>query len=152
LFNITIGNNEWVHTNGCIVYQGENGKDKELLKYELTADKKPLLTVEIRDADGNLLGKVNKSTAFTDVDPQFEAKQTLKGNTLFKLALRRKKDKKKYFEIIIFSPTDIAINGIFHLKEMPYPVIVNSKGITIGQGALISHCIFENHGNAVYIS
>jgi hypothetical protein len=152
VFNIIIGNNKWVNTDGRIVYKDDNGKDKELLKYELSADSKPLVTVEIRDIDGKLLGKIDKSTTFTNIDPKFEAEESHNANALSKIVLRRKEDKKIYFELTVHSLTDFEINGVFHVKEIPYTIVVDGKGITMGHGALISECTFENHGNAVFIT
>ena len=153
MLTITFGSNKFINNNGQVVYR-KNGKDRELLKYELReSDGKPLLTVEIRDNIGTLLGKVYKSTSFVHVDSMFEAEETREGNEVKNLVLRRKKDYKKFFELIVHSPNDIEVNGIFYLEGHPYPIIANSDGLTIGRGNVISHCTFENcGGSAIYLS
>jgi hypothetical protein len=149
---IIFGSNKFINSNGLIVYR-VNGKDKELLKYELReSDSKPLITVEIRDNIGSLLGKVYKSTSFVHVDSMFETEETCEGSEVKKLILRRRKDKKKFFELIVHNPNEVEINGIFYLEGHPYPIIANSSGMTIGRGNVISNCTFENCGKAIYLS
>jgi hypothetical protein len=152
LLTITFGSNKFVNNNGIIVYKA-NGTDKELLKYELRdSDSKPLLTVEIRDECLTLVGKVWKSTSFVHVDPMFKTEIQREGSEVTRMALRRKRDNKLYFELNIRSPNDVEINGIFYLEGYPYPIIANNAGLTIGRGNVLSNCTIENCGNAIYLS
>jgi hypothetical protein len=57
--NITFGSNRFIGTNGVISIKG-----KELFKMELADDLRPLITIEIRNQNDELLGKVWKSTSF----------------------------------------------------------------------------------------
>jgi hypothetical protein len=152
MLTITFGSNKFINSNGLVVYR-LNGKDKELLKYELReGDSKPLLTIEIRDNIGTLLGKVYKSTSFLHVDPMFDGEVVCEGSEVKKMVLRRKKDYKKFFELIVHSSNDIEVNGIFYLEGNPYPIIATSDGLTVGRGNVLSHCTMENCGKAIYLS
>jgi len=153
MVNITFGSNKFINTNGIIVYKALNGKDRELLKYELRdSDSKPLIEVEIRDRLGILVGKVHKSTSFVYVDPMYESEEIREGSEVKKLVLRRKKDYHKMFELIVHSPDDIEVNGIFYIEGSPYPIIANSDGLTVGRGNTIAHCVFQNCGKGIYLS
>jgi hypothetical protein len=153
LVNITFGSNKFIDTNGIIVYKAPNGKDKELLKYELReSDSKPLLEIEIRDNVGTLIGKVHKSTSFVYVDPMYESEETREGSEVKKLVLRRRKDYRKIFELIVHSPNDIEVNGIFYVEGNPYPIIATSESLTVGRGNTISHCTMQNCGRGIYLS
>jgi hypothetical protein len=150
LVNITLGSNQFIDTNGIIVYV-KNGKEKELLKYELReTDLKPLLDVEIRDAQGRLLGKVHKSTSFVFTHPDFETVEERNGNEITRLALNRKADKAVFFELIVHEPTSIEINGLFHVGKLP--IIANKDGLRIGNGMTLSRCAFKNCGKGIMLS
>jgi len=116
--NITFGSNRFLKTNGVISIKG-----KELFKIELGDNLRPLITVEIRDQKGELLGKVWKSTSFVhwhkDYDPEYE----YENNTLKRLALKRRIDNKIVFELIFHAPDDVEINGIFYVKGLSFPII-----------------------------
>jgi hypothetical protein len=148
--NITLGSNHFIETNGIIVYV-KNGKEKELFKYELrSSDSKPLVDVEIRDAYGKLLGKVHKSTSFVFTHPDFETVEQRDGSEIKRLALVRKADKLVFFELIVHEPTNIEINGIFHIGKLP--IVATREGLTVGNGITLSHCTMENCGKGVMLS
>jgi hypothetical protein len=67
LISITFGSNRFINTNGIITFR-DNGKDKDLFRYELrSSDSKPMIDVEIRDSKNELLGKVWKSASFVHI-------------------------------------------------------------------------------------
>jgi hypothetical protein len=148
--NITIGSNQFIDTNGIIVYV-KDGKEKELFKYELRSlDSKPLVDVEIRDEDGKLLGKVHKSTSFVFTHPDFEAVEERDGKEIKRLALVRKVDKLVFFELIVHKPTNIEINGIFHIGNLP--IVATREGLTIGNGVTLSNGTAKNCGKGIMLS
>ena len=67
---ITLGSNRFIGTSGLISVKG-----KELFKID-TSGTKPLISVEIRDRKGTLLGKLWKSTSFVHwhkgYEPEYE--------------------------------------------------------------------------------
>jgi len=116
--NITFGSNRFLKTNGVISIKG-----KDLFKMDLGDDLKPLITVEIRDQNGELLGKVWKSTSFVHWHKDYEPKYESENNTLKRLALKRKSDNNIVFELIFHAPNDVEINGIFYVKGLKFPII-----------------------------
>lgn len=153
MVNITFGSNKYINTNGIIVYRTPTGTDKELLKYELrTSDLKPLISVEIRDNVWTLIGKVHKSTSFVHVDSMYKSEEVREGSEVKKLVLKRKKDSRVVFELIVHSPTDIEVNGIFYVEGSVFPIVATRTGLTVGRGGTISRCTFENCGRGVYLT
>ncbi len=151
--NITFGSNRFINTNGIIVYKTPSGKDKELLKYELRdSDAKLMFDVEIRDNALTLVGKVHKSTSFVYVDFMYDSEEVREEAEVKKLILRRRKDNRKVFELMVHSPDNIEVNGMFYVEGSPYPIVAHSNGLTVGRGNRISQCTFENCGRGIYLS
>lgn len=118
LINITFGSNRFIGTNGIISVKG-----KELVKMELADNLQPLITIEVRDEKGDLLGKVWKSTSFVYWHKDYEPVYQRQGNTLKRLALKRKSDNVDIFEIVFHAPDDVEVNGTFHVKGLNFPII-----------------------------
>jgi len=116
--NITFGSNRFIGTNGIISVKG-----KELFRMELADDLRPLITVEIRDENDVLLGKVWKSTSFVHSHKDYEPIHERQNNTLKRLALKRKSDNEEIFEIVFHAPDEVEINGTFHVKGLNFPII-----------------------------
>lgn len=116
--NITFGSNRFIDTNGIISVKG-----KELVKMQLADNLQPLITVEVRDQNGELLGKVWKSTSFVYWHKDYEPVYQREGNTLKRLALKRKSDNEDIFEVVFHAPNDVEINGTFYVKGLNFPII-----------------------------
>jgi hypothetical protein len=151
LISITFGSNRFIGTNGIITFR-DDGKDKDLFKYELrSSDSKPLIDVEIRDNNGELLGKVWKSTSFVHCHKDYEGKEEREGSDIKRMALIRKKDNTTVFELIVHKPTDIEVNGIFHIEGYQYPIIATKDGLKIG-GILFAHNTKISRGKGIILT
>jgi hypothetical protein len=69
----------------------------------------------------------------------YEGKEEREGSDIKRMALIRKNDKATMFELIVHKPTDIEVNGIFHIKGYQYPIIATKDSLTIGLGNILSH-------------
>jgi len=130
--NITFGSNRFLNTNGVISVKG-----KELFKMELASDGRPLITVEIRDQNGVLLGKVWKSTSFVYWDKSCEPIYEHDNNTLKRLALVDKQNRRVVFELIFHAPNDLEINGTFYVKGLNFPIIATSGYLDLNTNKLV---------------
>ena len=147
MVSITFGSNRFIDTNGIISF-----KNKELFKYELrSSDLQPMITVEIRDKDGTLLGKVWKSTSFVYWHEDYEPKVEREGTNVKRMALVRKSDNTTVFELIIRNPNDIEINGIFYIKGFKYPIIATKDYLKIG-GIILSHNTIVRSGKGIVLT
>ena len=138
MINITFGSNRFIDTNGVIAFR-DNGKDRELFKYELREDSKPMINVEIRNEKGELLGKVWKSASFVHVNKDYEGKEEREGSDIKRMTLTRKSDNASIFELIVHKPHNIEINGVFYIEGYQYPIIATKESLTIGRGNTLSH-------------
>lgn len=136
LINITFGSNRFLNTNGVISIKG-----KELFKMELGDNLRPLITVEIRDQNGELLGKVWKSTSFVHWHKDYEPIYEYENGTLKRLALKRKEDNEDIFELIFHAPNDVEINGVFYVKGLSYPIIATRKYLDLNTNKFIRNTI-----------
>lgn len=134
--NITFGSNRFLNTNGVISVKG-----KELFKMELGDNSRPLITVEIRDQNGELLGKVWKSTSFVHCHEDYEPIYEHENNALKRLALKRKSDNTDIFELVFHAPNDVEINGIFHVKGLSYPIIATREYLDLNTNKFIRNTI-----------
>jgi hypothetical protein len=150
MVNITLGSNQYIDTNGIINYV-KNGREKELFKYELrSSDSKPLIDVEIRDDYGKLLGKMHKSTSFVFVHPDYETIEKHDGSEVKSLSLIRKADKQLMFEMVVHTPDNVEINGIFHIGKLP--IAATKNGLKIGNGITLSNCVIKSCGKGILLS
>ena len=139
MISITFGSNRFINTNGIISFR-DNGKDKELFRYELrSSDSKPMIDVEIRNRTNELLGKVWKSASFVHVHNDYDGKEEHEGSEIKRMSLIRKSDNVTMFELIVHKPTNIEVNGHFHIKGYQYPIIATKDSLTIGLGNILSH-------------
>jgi hypothetical protein len=142
LLNVLFGSNRLIGTDIPIIFR-DNGKDKELFRYELRdSDSKPLIDVEIRDNKNELLGKVHKSTSFVFVHEGYDGKEERIGSEVKKMTLIRKSDNTTVFELIFHKPTDIEVNGVFHIEGFPHSIIATHDvlkigGITLAQNTIV---------------
>jgi hypothetical protein len=142
--NITFGSNRFIGTNGVISVKG-----KELFKMELADDLRPLITVEIRNENDELLGKVWKSTSFVHWHKDYEPIYVRQGNTLKRLALRRKSDNQDVFELVFHSPSDIEINGVFYVKGLNFPIIATKGYLDLNTNKFIGNTIAKQNTGIV---
>jgi hypothetical protein len=143
LLNLLFGSNLLIGTDIPIIFR-DNGKDKELFRYELRdSDYKPLIDVEIRDDKNELLGKVHKSTSFVYVHKDYEGKEERVGSDIKKMTLTRISDKAMIFELIFHTPTNIEVNGIFHIEGFPHPIIATHDFLKIGGITLASNTLVK---------
>ena len=123
-----------IDTNGIITFRDIRGRlaDKEIFKVELRSDGQPLISVEIRDRNNVLLGKVWKSTSFVHCHPDYEGEEYREGTQVKRINLRRKKDSAVIFDLEIRSPNEVEINGIFHIEGFPHPIEATRNYTRIG--------------------
>jgi hypothetical protein len=151
LINLRFGSNLLIGTDIPIIFR-DNGKDKELFKYELRAsDSKPMIDVEIRDSKNELLGKVHKSTSFVYVHKDYEGKEEREASEIRKMTLIRKSDKATLFELIFHKPTDVEVNGVFHIEGFQHPIIATKDVLKIG-GLTFSHCTIIKRGTGIVLT
>ena len=147
MISITFGSNRFIDSNGIIAF-----KNKELFKYELrSSDLQPMITVEIRDSNEELLGKVWKSSSFVHCHKDYEAKEEREGNSVKRMSLIRKSDNATIFELNIRNPNDIEISGVFHVKGFPHPIIATKDFLKIG-GITLSHNTIVRSGKGIMLS
>ena len=137
--NIILGSNRFVGTNGLISYRG-----KEFFKIELSSDLKPLITVEVRDSGGKLLGKVWKSTSFVHSDKDYEANTDREGSEIKRLTLKNKETGQVVLEIIIYDNQNVEINGIFFLSGLKFPIIATKQYLDINTNKFIKNTFMKN--------
>jgi hypothetical protein len=142
--NIIFGSNKFIGTNGVISIRG-----KELFRMELADDLRPLITVEIRDINNELLGKVWKSTSFVHWHKNYEPVYDREGSTLKRLALKKMSDEKDIFELIFRSPTDIEINGVFYVKGLNFPIIATKEYLDLNTKKFIGNVIVKQNTGIV---
>jgi hypothetical protein len=130
--NIIFGSNRFIGTNGIISVKG-----KELFRMELADDLRPLITVEIRDKNDVLLGKVWKSTSFVHSNEDYEPILERQNNTLKRLALKRKSDSEEIFEIVFHAPDEVEINGTFYVKGLNFPIIATKAFLDLNTNKFI---------------
>jgi len=142
--NIIFGSNRFIGTNGII-----SVKRKELFRMELADDLRPLITVEIRDKNDVLLGKVWKSTSFVHTHEDYEPIYERKDNILKRLALKRKSDNEEIFEIVFHSPDEVEINGTFHVKGLNFPIIATKAFLDLNTNKFIRNTIVKGNTGIV---
>ena len=143
--NIVFGSNRFIGTNGLISVKG-----KELVKIELADDLRPLITVEVRDKNDELLGKVWKSTSFVAWHNDYEPIYEREGSNIKRLALKRKSDNVEVFELALHTPTDIEINGVFYVKGLNFPIIATKAFLDLNTNKF-SKCTVAKRGTGIII-
>ena len=151
MITIVFGSNRFIDTNGIIAFR-DDGKDKELFKYELREDSKPMITVEIRDNNGELLGKVWKAASFVHVHKDYEGKEEREGSDIKKMILIRKSDNATIFELIVHKSSIIEINGVFYIEGYQYPIVATKNSLTIGRGNILSRNTIVKHGTGIILT
>lgn len=148
-YDIIFGSNRHINSSGIIIING-----KELLKIEPVSYRnstRPLITVEIRDKNGTLLGKIYRSTSFVAHHKDYEPiMETDKGQTQ-RLALKRKSDGKLMFDLKFHSANTVEVNGIFYLEGLGFPIIATPNHLDIN-GSIISESIFRRNKKDIVIN
>jgi hypothetical protein len=130
----------------------DDGKERPLFRYELrSSDFKPLIDVEIRDDKNVPLGIVHKSTSFVHVHEDYEGKEEREGSDVKKMTLVRKNDNAVFFELIFHKPTEVEVNGTFHIEGFPHPIIATKDALRIG-GLLFSRNTIMKKGTAIVLT
>jgi hypothetical protein len=111
---------------------------------------KPLFSVEIRDSQNKLLGKLYKSTSFVYVDPDYEAEIITEYGYPRRLALKEKINDKYIFELNYKQPNEVEINGVFYVKDLSYPIIATKDYLDINTNKFIRNTIIKN-GSGIII-
>ena len=106
-----------------------------------------MITTEIRDNEGRLLGKLYRSTSFVHIDDSCESKIESEQGRPFKLELRKKEDKTLLLQVIIRKPSQVEINGIWFIKGLDYPIIATKDYVDINT-IKISNSRFYGNRNA----
>jgi len=151
LITVLFGSNRLIGTDIPLVFR-DNGKDKQLFKIELrTSDSKPLIDIEIRDDKNVPLGIVHKSTSFVHVHKDYEGKEERVGSDVKKMMLIRRSDNATVFELIFHKPTEVEVNGVFHIKGFPLAIEATKDALTIG-GLVFSHCTIVKRGAAIVLT
>ena len=152
LITIVFGSNRMVDTGGILTFQDTQKQiKKELFKVELRSDLQPMITVEIRDENDQLLGKAYRSTSFVYVHKDYEFTEERKGNEIIRLALKRKKDGNFVFELIKRGKNEVEINGMFHVKGFPHPIEATRDYTKIG-GITLSHNTKVGGGRGIVLT
>ena len=152
LITIVFGSNELIDTNGILTFiDQKNQIKKELFRIELRSDLQPMITVEIRDRNNQLLGKAYRSTSFVHVHPDYEEIEETKGSEIKRMGLKRKKDNALIFEMVKKSPNEVEINGIFHVKGFPHPIVATRHSTRIG-GIILSHNVKVGGGKGIVLT
>lgn len=132
-----------IDTGGILTFLDKSRQvKKDLFKVELRSDLQPMITVEIRDNNNELLGKAYRSTSFVYCHPDYEEIVQAKGAEVIRLALKRKKDDSLIFELIKRNGNEVEINGVFHIKGFPHPIIATKNftkigGLTLSQNTMV---------------
>jgi hypothetical protein len=96
MLTILFGSNWFIDTNGVVTFVDESKNiRKDLFKIELRADNKPMISVEVRDTNNQLLGRVHRSTSFVTVHPDYESSSELSGSDVKRLLLKNKQTNKQ---------------------------------------------------------
>jgi hypothetical protein len=143
LFSVRFGSNTHINSKGILRVGG-----KELFKLEKGSDDQLLITTEVRDKDGTLLGKIWRNS-FAHVHDGYEGKAVSMGGLKRKLLLKRKFDGSVIFEANIKSRSEIEVNGIFNLEGRT--IIATKDYLDVGFGKL-SNCTFDSCGGDISIS
>lgn len=151
MITVLFGSNRLIGADIPIVFR-DNGRDKQLFKYELrTSDSKPMIDVEIRDDKNDLLGKVHKSVSFVYVHNDYQGNVERKGNDVRRMTLTRKSDNTTIFELIFHKPTEVEVNGVFHIEGFPHPIIATKDALRIG-GLLFSDNTIAKRGAVIVLT
>ena len=152
LITVIFGSNRLTGEDVIPIVFRDDGKDRPLFKYELRAsDFKPLIDVEIRDDKNIPLGIVHRSTSFVHVHEDYEGKEEREGSDVKKLTLTRKSDNATFLELIFHKPTEVEVNGVFHIKGFPQAIIATKNALSIG-GLVFSHNTIVKKGNAIILT
>lgn len=141
-----------IDTDGILTFIDKNRKIKrDLFKVELRSDLQPMITVELRDENNQFQGKAYRSTSFVDWAPDYEPIIETEGAEVKRLALKRKKDDNLIFELIRKGQNEVEINGIFHVKGFPHPIIATKHFTKIG-GVTLSHNTIAGGGKSIVLT
>src|ERR1035437_1164016 len=151
VYNVRFGSNNFINTDGVIAFD-DNGKLKQPLKYEIDSTSKPLVTVEVRDSNNTLLGKVYKATSFVVVHPDYDAKVVRQGSDVKAMSLIRKNDGAVMFELLIHAPNNIEINGVFYIEGYSYAITASRSGLVVRRGNTISGFTIAKNGTGIVLS
>jgi len=143
LYRVTFGSNTHMNSNGILKVKGS-----ELLKLERGSDDQLLVTTEVRDNKGVLLGKIWRNS-FAFVHPNYEGKVESKGGSLRRIVLTKKSDKTTVFEADIKGRSEIEVNGIFNIGSRN---IVATKEYLDTGVIRISNSTFSCNGTNIDIS
>lgn len=142
-FNITLGSNVHKNSGGIIRVRGE-----EMLKLERGGDNALLVTTEIRDENGRLLGKIVHNS-FVHVDPEYDGKGEFERGQLKHLFLRRKSDGTQLFWLEVRDADTMVVNGVFWVKGVKLEA--RSDKLILPRGNVLSNCTFVNSGTDILI-
>jgi hypothetical protein len=143
LYRVTFGSNTHMDSNGILKVKG-----KELLKLERGSDDQLLVTTEVRDNKGVLLGKIWRNS-FAYVHPDYEDKVEPKGGSLRRIVLTKKSDKTTVFEADIKGRSEIEVNGVFNIGGK---TLVATKEYLDTGAIRISNSTFSCNGTDIDIS
>lgn len=139
LFNIVLGSNHFIEAKGLISVK-DNEHLKEIFKIELIPFRdtwKPLIDVEIRDAEGTHLGKAYRSTSFVHCHPDYKQVIEREEGQVSRLALKKRADDTYVFDMKLHAPNDVEINGVFYAEGIDYPIIATPEYLDINTNKFI---------------
>lgn len=146
-YDIILGSNHHLDSSGIIKVRG-----KELFKIEtaMVQDKlKPLVTVEIRDENGILLGKVYRSTSFVHHHPDYEPIIETEEGITKRLALK-KRDGEYVFDLKFHDLNRLELNGVFHIQGVK--IVATPNGLRLPRGNIIANSTFKCNKNDIKIT
>jgi hypothetical protein len=143
-----LGSNLIKNVNGAIIFETDDGKQKDLFKLEKSGQDL-FLTVEIRDEHGELIAKLNRNSfVFTkggiDGRRKFETKQNPNSFILFD-----KEHNIELFNAFITKNGGVTITGVFYMDSIK--IEITDKYLKIN-GMHMSTCIVDGFKHAIVIS
>jgi hypothetical protein len=122
-------------------------KEKQLLKIEIVPYRrtfKPLITAEIHNQAGVLVGKVYRSSSFVYVHPDYAQDIKTKGGEIDRLTLRRLRDSREVFDLKFNGPNEVEVNGVFYVEGLNFPIIATPEYLDINTNRFIRNTIVKS--------
>lgn len=142
LVTLVLGSNRFIDTNGLIQVKG-----KELMRIEIVPYRggfRPLITAEIRDQAGILVGRVHRSNSFAYIHPEYGQEIETRRGEVRHLALRRFRDGLKVFDLMFKPPDEVELNGVFYIEGLDFPIIATPEYLDINTNKFIKNTIAKN--------
>ena len=142
-FNIILGSNMHQNSGGIIRVRGQ-----EVLKVERGGDNSLLVSTEIRDEKGTLLGKIVHNS-FVHVGPECDNRGDFDKGRLKRLELNRKSDGRQVFSLEVKDEDTMEITGVFWVKGVKLDA--QKDRLLLPNGTVLSRNTFRGNGTDILI-